>query len=611
MDIGSETLHDRSKSMKTFVMDLFERYGDGEANIEGIDQYQACYGGQAATLNVLHWVESDRWDGRYGLGIATDISDVPSIALFAAGAACSIALVFPDAPLAHHSQRASCIQHRCDFFKPVGWFHMGAVVDNKYSIDAYMQCIDTCHDNLHKKLGGQRVCHDVNYCVFHTGGGYHIVKKAFERLLRNDSPELANAERQIMHENMLMPGVWILKIIGPVHTVSSFLNTSSVIMTEWEKAIGKVISVFTYGSGCAASMYKMRFDDLLWMCPMGQWKQQFYRNAIKVNPDTKLMDAYVDTWMKFDWTPTGRQDNGIDPWMAEPDAYKLMEVDPWGRRFYCKGGIIGDPLPKNERMLIDQQECRKMRQHYGPKPPRPEDQVTKALVDTWKEIELEMVYSYDDSFGEIVQEGIDNKNRDHKLIFTSFAEPSKPNSIEKDDRKHTYSIVGSWSGGSVAHEMTPRGKDVWTYDVTIGENAFEKFYLIQDNNWKRMIYPAFADSWKSLPCVGPHDKNKDGMRWLIDSRWRKGTPVEDMGKVGDKYRVTFSWKTAKNVAWEKLEGETGVVKALSPLFGKSPVSWEPSTTSASTVMAWTPTTCSSHGPQLGRGSLSNPRRATS
>merc|ERR1719323_1362232 len=82
LDIGSESLIDRSKSMKSYLMDLFERYGDGEANIEGVDMYNACYGGQAAGLCCLNWVESDRWDGRYGLAIATDISEAPFAVMF-------------------------------------------------------------------------------------------------------------------------------------------------------------------------------------------------------------------------------------------------------------------------------------------------------------------------------------------------------------------------------------------------------------------------------------------------------------------------------------------------------------------------------------------------
>eukprot|EP00971_Amphidinium_carterae_P185139 3676568-Amphidinium_carterae.1 len=46
------------------VMDIFERYGGNTGNIEGVDQYNACYGGQACmamhlygnrTLHLLQW----------------------------------------------------------------------------------------------------------------------------------------------------------------------------------------------------------------------------------------------------------------------------------------------------------------------------------------------------------------------------------------------------------------------------------------------------------------------------------------------------------------------------------------------------------------------------
>eukprot|EP00913_Durusdinium_trenchii_P015993 g15030.t1 len=95
LDIGSESLIDRSKSMKAYVMDLFERYGSGEGNIEGVDMYNACYGGQAAGLCAQNWVESDRWDGRYAIAIATDISDAPFEVIFSVGAACTAALYYP------------------------------------------------------------------------------------------------------------------------------------------------------------------------------------------------------------------------------------------------------------------------------------------------------------------------------------------------------------------------------------------------------------------------------------------------------------------------------------------------------------------------------------
>ncbi|CAK9087574.1 Hydroxymethylglutaryl-CoA synthase 1 (HMG-CoA synthase 1) (3-hydroxy-3-methylglutaryl coenzyme A synthase 1) [Durusdinium trenchii] len=281
IDIGTESIQDRSKSMKSYVMDIFERYAN-ESNIEGVDQYNACYGGQACGLCTLSWVESDRWDGRYGIAVATDISEAHPGFMAFVGAATTATLFFPDAPMSHHSQRASCVLHRFDFCKPVGWHDMAPITDGKYSVECYLDALDACHSTLRQKLNGRGPLEVTDLNVFHTGGGYHIVKKAFERLVRAEQKGIKPDEKERLVQEKLAPSVSLLKIIGPCHTVSSFLNTSSVIMNKMEQALGKIILVFTYGSGCAASMYQMRVDDVPFFDPLEIWKLQFYRNAIKV-----------------------------------------------------------------------------------------------------------------------------------------------------------------------------------------------------------------------------------------------------------------------------------------------------------------------------------------
>merc|ERR1719450_488970 len=124
-----------------------------------------------------------------------------------------------------------------------------------------MTCIDLCYGVLKKKLNNRPIFSNTDYNVFHTGGGFHIVKKSFERMCRADDPNSDHASRAQLTQDRLLPSVHLLKIIGPCHTVSSFLNIGSVSMTEWDRALGKVLLVFTYGSGCAASMYQMRYDD--------------------------------------------------------------------------------------------------------------------------------------------------------------------------------------------------------------------------------------------------------------------------------------------------------------------------------------------------------------
>lgn len=54
----------------TFLM--FNMQKAGNTDIEGVDSTNACYGGTAALFNCVNWVESNSWDGRYGLVVCTD-----------------------------------------------------------------------------------------------------------------------------------------------------------------------------------------------------------------------------------------------------------------------------------------------------------------------------------------------------------------------------------------------------------------------------------------------------------------------------------------------------------------------------------------------------------
>lgn len=61
LEVGTETIIDKSKSVKTVLMQLFKE--SGNTNVEGIDTTNACYGGTAALFNAVNWIESSSWDG--------------------------------------------------------------------------------------------------------------------------------------------------------------------------------------------------------------------------------------------------------------------------------------------------------------------------------------------------------------------------------------------------------------------------------------------------------------------------------------------------------------------------------------------------------------------
>nr|GEU44711.1 3-hydroxy-3-methylglutaryl-CoA synthase [Tanacetum cinerariifolium] len=117
-EVGSETVIDKSKSIITFLMDIFENAGN--TNIEGVDSTNACYGGTATLFNCVNWVESSSWDGRYGLVVSTDravYADGPARPTRGAGGIAM--LIGPNAPIAFESKfRASHMSHVYDFYKP-------------------------------------------------------------------------------------------------------------------------------------------------------------------------------------------------------------------------------------------------------------------------------------------------------------------------------------------------------------------------------------------------------------------------------------------------------------------------------------------------------------
>lgn len=149
LEVGTETLIDKSKSTKTVLMSLFHE----NKNLEGITSINACYGGTNALLNTLNWLESSAWDGRVGLVVCTDIAvyaDGPARPTGGAGAIAFI--VGPDAPLViEPALRFSNMTHAYDFYKPEISSEY-PTVDGKMSVQSFLDALDGCYEGLLDKL---------------------------------------------------------------------------------------------------------------------------------------------------------------------------------------------------------------------------------------------------------------------------------------------------------------------------------------------------------------------------------------------------------------------------------------------------------------------------
>ena len=114
LEVGTETIIDKSKSVKSVLMSLFQE--SGNTSIEGIDTTNACYGGTNALFNSLQWIESSAWDGRYALVIAGDIAVYAKGPARPTGGAGVIAMLLgKDAPIIVDRGNASVLTLLNDF----------------------------------------------------------------------------------------------------------------------------------------------------------------------------------------------------------------------------------------------------------------------------------------------------------------------------------------------------------------------------------------------------------------------------------------------------------------------------------------------------------------
>ncbi|KAL6005545.1 hypothetical protein ACLOJK_006112 [Asimina triloba] len=207
LEVGSETVIDKSKSIKTWLMQIFEfspdvivlssffSHGDkqkcGNTDIEGVDSTNACYGGTAALFNCVNWVESSSWDGRFGLVVCAD----SAVLVYAegparptGGAAAVAMLIGPHAPIVFESKyRGTHMAHVYDFYKPNLASEypvcLYLVVDGKLSQTCYLMALDSCYKRFSSRsLTTWKVLILRNVFLVN----FQLVQKSFARLYFND-----------------------------------------------------------------------------------------------------------------------------------------------------------------------------------------------------------------------------------------------------------------------------------------------------------------------------------------------------------------------------------------------------------------------------------------
>jgi hydroxymethylglutaryl-CoA synthase len=181
IEIGTETIQDKSKSSKTYLMSFL---GDNYS-VEGITSYNACYGAVQALFNTVAWIESSSWDGRYGVVIASDIAvyaDGPARATGGVGAVAL--LVGPNAKLVLCPERATYMENSFDFYKPIPSSEY-PVVDGHFSVTCYLKAVSVCFKDLARRVNAQGVSDMGDFYCFHAPY-WKMTVKAFGQIVADE-----------------------------------------------------------------------------------------------------------------------------------------------------------------------------------------------------------------------------------------------------------------------------------------------------------------------------------------------------------------------------------------------------------------------------------------
>uniref|UniRef100_A0A671NXK1 Hydroxymethylglutaryl-CoA synthase n=1 Tax=Sinocyclocheilus anshuiensis TaxID=1608454 RepID=A0A671NXK1_9TELE len=386
LEVGTETIIDKSKSTKTVLMQLFEE--SGNTDVDGVDTTNACYGGTAALFNAVNWVESSSWDGRYALVVAGDIAVYATGGARPTGGAGAVAmLVGPNAPLAfERGLRGTHMRHAYDFYKP-DMVSEYPVVDGKLSIQCYLSALDRCYSIYRNKIHAQwqregldKRCSlaDFGFMVFHSPY-CKLVQKSLARLMLNDflchpSPDTESGpfsgleafrdvkiedtyfdrdvEKAFMKasseafENKTKASLLISNQNGNMYTPSVYGCLASVLAQHTPQQLaGQRIGVFSYGSGFAATLYSIKvtqdatpgssLDKLVSsLCDL----QARLDSRKKVSPDVfaQNMKLREETHHLANYIPQGSVEELF------PGTWYLTRVDEKHRRQYARRSVSDD-----------------------------------------------------------------------------------------------------------------------------------------------------------------------------------------------------------------------------------------------------------------------------
>ncbi|CAI5452057.1 unnamed protein product [Caenorhabditis angaria] len=280
--VGTETLIDKSKSVKTALMDLF----GSNTDIEGVDIKNACYGGAQALLHAIDWVHVNyAAEKRSAIVVIADIAVYEAGPARCTGGAGAIAfLIRPNSAVPIDRVFASChMKNTWDFYKPISSnVSEYPRVDGSLSLASYLEAARTSYTTFKTKaakIADVEVTLNFFDAIFLHSPFTKMVQKGLAVMnyvdvnnnLKNSKNGLNENDRADMAKMVeLSNNLWkrttdpyltFNRRIGNMYTPSLFAQLLAFLASDdciSENNEEKNILFFAYGSGLASAVFPGR-----------------------------------------------------------------------------------------------------------------------------------------------------------------------------------------------------------------------------------------------------------------------------------------------------------------------------------------------------------------
>ena len=177
-------------------------------------------------------------------------------------------------------------------------------------------------------LGTTDLLLEFSHVLFHNNAPYHS-KRNLRLVCESMYGKLTRKQHEQLYEQHVAQGVAISAQNATTYTCPLYTSLLSLVATLGEELVAKRVLCFSYGSGCAASMYGICVQQLP-EYPKDVFAQLSNRDVKSVYETLQLVQAHEDAYRSFPFKSAHTTEHRL------PEVYYIEQVSAQGVRQYTK-----------------------------------------------------------------------------------------------------------------------------------------------------------------------------------------------------------------------------------------------------------------------------------